>query len=206
MFTGIVETMGQIVDVRNNGLNKTFVIRTEICAELKVDQSISHNGVCLTVEKLSQGDQIYEVSAIQETSVEKLSQGDQIYEVSAIQETLGKTTLDSWEKGDSVNLERSITIDQRLDGHLVQGHVDGILTCLEALDQNGSTYFTFALPEHERHLVIPQGSITLDGMSLTVAGLDDASLSVAIIPFTFEHTVAKYWQAGSKVNVEYDVF
>lgn len=186
MFTGIVETMGQIVDVRNNGLNKTFVIRTEICAELKVDQSISHNGVCLTVEKLSQGDQIYEVSAIQET--------------------LGKTTLDSWEKGDSVNLERSITIDQRLDGHLVQGHVDGILTCLEALDQNGSTYFTFALPEHERHLVIPQGSITLDGMSLTVAGLDDASLSVAIIPFTFEHTVAKYWQAGSKVNVEYDVF
>src|SRR5690606_40082882 len=117
MFTGIVETMSQIVDVCNNGLNKTFVIRTEIFAELKVDQSISHNGVCLTVEKLSQGDQIYEVSAIQET--------------------LGKTTLDSWEKGDSVNLERSITIDQRLDGHLVQGHVDGILTCLEALDQNG---------------------------------------------------------------------
>ena len=186
MFTGIVETMGQIVDVRNNGLNKTFVIRTEIFAELKVDQSISHNGVCLTVEKLSQEDQTYEVSAILET--------------------LGKTTLDGWRKGDFVNLERSITIDQRLDGHLVQGHVDGILTCLEALDQNGSTYFTFALPEHERHLVIPQGSITLDGMSLTVAGLDDASLSVAIIPFTFEHTVAKYWQAGSKVNVEYDVF
>ena len=186
MFTGIVETMGQIVDVRNNGLNKTFVIRTEIFAELKVDQSISHNGVCLTVEKLSQEDQTYEVSAILET--------------------LGKTTLDGWRKGDFVNLERSITIDQRLDGHLVQGHVDGILTCLEALDQNGSTYFTFALPEHERHLVIPQGSITLDGMSLTVAGLDDTSLAVAIIPFTFEHTVAKYWQAGSKVNVEYDVF
>src|SRR5690606_22230592 len=157
MFTGIVETMGQIVDVRNNGLNKTFVIRTEIFAELKVDQSISHNGVCLTVEKLSQEDQTYEVSAILET--------------------LGKTTLDGWRKGDFVNLERSITIDQRLDGHLVQGHVDGILTCLEALDQNGSTYFTFALPEHERHLVIPQGSITLDGMSLTVAGLDDTSLA-----------------------------
>src|SRR5690606_9197703 len=186
MFTGIVETMGQIVDVRNNGLNKTFVIRTEIFAELKVDQSISHNGVCLTVEKLSQEDQTYEVSAILET--------------------LGKTTLDGWRKGDFVNLERSITIDQRLDVHVVHGYVDGFLTCLDRFDQNGSSYFTFGFPEQEMYHVIPQGSITLDGMSLTVAGLDDTSLAVANIPFTFKHTVAKYWQAGSKVNVEYDVF
>lgn len=186
MFTGIVESMGEILDIKVDGLNKSFVIGSELTPELKIDQSISHNGVCLTVEYLIPGDNSYQVSAIHET--------------------LRKTTLHSWATGHHINIERAMMLDQRLDGHMVQGHVDRTITCLDKLDQEGSVYFTFTLPPSDRHLVIPRGSITLDGISLTVADVTADTFSVAVIPYTFHHTVAQYWKPGWEINVEYDVF
>lgn len=186
MFTGIVESLGQIVDIQSNGSNKTFVIHSALVPELKVDQSVSHNGVCLTVEKLDPDMNHYHTTAIHET--------------------LSKTTLDQWKTGDRVNLERAVTMEQRLDGHFVQGHVDGIVLCVKNEDLNGSMVYTFDLPENSRHLLIPQGSVTLDGISLTVAYLSHTKFSVAIIPYTLEHTTAQLWAPGKTVNVEYDVF
>lgn len=186
MFTGIVETIGEIVNIESVGLNRKFIIRSNLVRELQVDQSVSHNGTCLTVEKLNQAGTTYQVSAIHET--------------------LQKTTLGTWEVGGRVNLERAMTLDQRLDGHMVQGHVDRTVECVGKSDQNGSTRFTFDLPLSDRHLIIPRGSVTLDGISLTVAEVTKDAFSVAIIPYTFEHTVAQYWSPGKSVNVEYDVF
>lgn len=186
MFTGIVESIGEIISIEKRGSNKVFIIESNLVPELKIDQSISHNGVCLTVEKLDPPTNQYQISAIHET--------------------LSKTTLDDWETGDKVNLERSVKLEQRLDGHLVQGHVDGLVGCTRREDRNGSSYFTFELPEDALHLVIRHGSITLDGISLTVASLSDPFLSVAIIPYTMEHTTANAWWPGQAVNVEYDVF
>lgn len=186
MFTGIVESMGQITDLKYEGRNKIITISSQLTPELKVDQSISHNGVCLTVERIN-------------------LQNNQ-YQITAIEETLKKTTLDDWVVGDHVNLERSVTLEQRLDGHLVQGHVDGTTVCTDIKDRDGSMFFTFRLSEEHQHLVIPQGSVTLDGISLTIAELSLVEFSVAIIPYTFEHTNAQTWQTGKAVNVEFDVF
>ncbi len=186
MFTGIVESLGKIVDIQSNGNNKTFTVQSTLVPELKVDQSVTHNGVCMTVENLD------------------LNQNS--YQTTAIQETISKTTLDLWRIGDSINLERSVTLEQRLDGHIVQGHVDGVVKCVGKEDRNGSHFYTFDLPEDSRHLVIQQGSVTLDGVSLTVASLSRSQFSVAIIPYTLEHTTARSWASGKAVNVEYDVF
>ncbi len=185
MFTGIVETVAEILDVQAAGQNKIFTVSTPLAAQLSVDQSVSHNGVCLTVENVI---------------------SPKTYRVSAIAETLDKTTLGDWNTGEKVNLERAVSLHQRLDGHLVQGHVDRTLLCLDQMDREGSLHFTFELPAQDSHLIIPHGSITLDGISLTVAELSNKSFSVAIIPYTLEHTVAQWWEAGTRVNVEYDVF
>ena len=186
MFTGIVETIGEIVNIESVGLNKRIIIGSNLVSELQIDQSVSHNGTCLTVEKLLPAENTFQVSAIHET--------------------LHKTTLGTWQVGDRVNLERAMTLDQRLDGHMVQGHVDRTIECVRKTDQDGSTKFTFELPPSDRHLIIPRGSVTLDGISLTVAEVTKDAFSVAIIPYTFEHTVAQYWSPGKSVNVEYDVF
>lgn len=186
MFTGIVESIGKIVHIESKGENKVFTIESKLTPELKIDQSISHNGVCLTVEML-------DLNSNQ-------------YQITAIHETLSKTTLGEWNVGEEVNLERSVTLNQRLDGHLVQGHVDGLVVCVGKEDKEGSIVYTFELPKEARHLVILQGSVTLDGISLTISSLTKSEFSVAIIPYTLEHTIAKQWNKGSKVNVEYDVF
>lgn len=186
MFTGIVESIGKIVHIESKGKNKTFTLESELVPELKVDQSVSHNGVCLTVEALDPSHNRYQVTAIHET--------------------LSKTTLGEWNIGQEVNLERSVTMDQRLDGHLVQGHVDGLVVCVNTEDKDGSMVYTFQLPEDALHLVIPHGSVTLDGISLTIASISGSQFSVAIIPYTLENTTASQWKKGSKVNVEYDVF
>ena len=186
MFTGIVETMGEILRMEDMGKNKQFIIASGLVPELQIDQSVSHNGACLTIEKLFPEEQAYQVSAIHET--------------------LSKTTLGDWKIGDRINLERAMTLNQRLDGHMVQGHVDRTIQCLDKVNLDGSTKFTFELPGADRHLIIPQGSITLDGISLTVAEVTNDTISVAIIPYTFEHTNVQDWEPGMWVNVEYDVF
>lgn len=182
MFTGIVEEVGRVVSVKNEGTNRTFSVQARIAPELKVDQSVSHEGVCLTVIA------VY---------------GDR-YEVTAVKETLDRTNLGTWEPGSEVNLERCLRIGDRLDGHMVQGHVDTTVRCVEVHDGNGSWTFTFDLPEHG-HLLVRKGSVCINGVSLTVAALDERSFSVAIIPYTFAHTTFRGLKAGARVNVEFDV-
>lgn len=187
MFTGIVEKTGKVVFVTPEGGNQKLIIQSDLALELKVDQSVNHNGVCLTVEKVFPEEEQYQVSAIEET--------------------LKKTNLGELRPGDSVNLERSVTLNQRLDGHIVQGHIDGTTECLGVDDRDGSYVFSFHLPEDRRHLMIPQGSVALDGISLTIAELGLDTFSVAIIPYTYSHTIiAGAWKAGKRVNIEYDVF
>lgn len=186
MFTGIVEKIGEVVQVSSDGGNKILIIRSDLAPELKVDQSVNHNGVCLTVENV-----FHEQNQ---------------YQVSAIDETLKKTNLGELKVGDKVNLERSVTLNQRLDGHVVQGHIDGVVVCRSVEDKEGSYIYTFDLPEDKKHLMIPQGSVALDGISLTIAHLDHDSFAVAIIPYTYSHTIVQYWKPGRRVNIEYDVF
>lgn len=182
MFTGIVEALGEVVAVTKNGSNRDFVIAAAIARELKVDQSISHNGVCLTVVEIN---------------------GD-TYMVTAVQETLERSNLGALKVGDPIDLERCLRIGDRLDGHMVQGHVDTTVKCIGIEDKNGSWAFTFALPE-QSHLLVEKGSVCLNGVSLTIAELTDSSFSVAIIPYTFAHTTFKTLRTGQLVNVEFDV-
>lgn len=182
MFTGIVEEVGEITDVRVAGSNREIIVRAGISGELRIDQSVSHNGVCLTV-------------------VELMGDG---YRVTAVEETLKRSNLGALKAGDGVNLERSLRIGDRLDGHMVQGHVDTTATCLAVEERDGSWWYTFALPEEE-HLLVAKGSICLNGVSLTIAGLTAVSFSVAIIPYTFAHTTFHALKAGDRVNVEFDV-
>ncbi len=182
MFTGIVEEVGEVTDVRVSGSNRELIVRAEMTVELRIDQSVSHNGVCLTVVELM---------------------GDR-YRVTAVEETLKRSNLGALKAGDGVNLERSLRIGDRLDGHMVQGHVDTTTTCLAVDERDGSWWYTFALPE-EKHLLVAKGSICLNGVSLTIAGLTAVSFSVAIIPYTFEHTTFRTLKAGDRVNVEFDV-
>ena len=182
MFTGIVEEVGQVLAAEDKGTNRTFIIKARMTTELRVDQSVSHNGVCLTV-----------------TTVD----GDH-YDVTAVKETLERSNLGALKAGDGMNLERCLRIGDRLDGHMVQGHVDGVVECIHVEDEGGSWAFRFALPT-EKHLLVHKGSICLNGVSLTIASLDDRTFSVAIIPYTFEHTTFRNLKVGGRVNVEYDV-
>jgi riboflavin synthase len=182
MFTGIVEELAEVLEVREEGTNRHLVLNARMAPELKVDQSVSHNGVCLTV----------------------VSVDDDRYTVTAVEETLQRSNLGGLRPGDAVNLERSVRLGDRLDGHLVQGHVDTVTPCLGVWEKDGSWSFVFALPETPE-LLVPKGSICLNGVSLTIAGLEAETFSVAIIPYTYEHTTFHRLKAGDLVNVEYDV-
>ena len=183
MFTGIIEKTGHIEEVLANGTNKTFLVSSPLYNELKVDQSLSHDGVCLTVEKLVNG----------------------FHQVTAIAETLEKTNLGSWVKGTVVNLERCMQLNGRLDGHFVQGHVDTTATCTEVMNRDGSWEYSFSFPERFATLIIEKGSITLNGISLTIFNITPSSFTVAIVPYTFEHTNMNRLQAGDFVNLEFDM-
>lgn len=183
MFTGIVETLGIIQDIRKEGTNLHLSVASSITTELKIDQSLAHNGICLTVV------------AIQED----------VYKVTAIQETVEKTTIGDWKVGDFLNLERAMKLDARLDGHIVQGHVDQIGICSMVKKSDGSWYFTFEYDSTFNNITIEKGSITVNGVSLTVVNSKQNEFSVAIIPYTFEHTNFKTFQIGSKINLEFDV-
>ena len=183
MFTGIIESVGRIISIEKDQAILHISVTSHLASELKVDQSVSHNGVCLTVVAI---------------------EGDQ-YKVTAINETIEKTSIGSWSIGDSVNLERGMKLDQRLDGHIVQGHVDQTAICKNILDDNGSWYFTFKYDAAPRNVTIEKGSITVNGVSLTVVNSKDCEFSVAIIPYTLAHTTFKDLKVGDNVNLEFDV-
>jgi riboflavin synthase len=183
MFTGIIETLGCIKRIEKEQDNVHITIDASITHELKVDQSVAHNGVCLTVVSIN----------------------DTNYTVTAIKETLEKTNLSQWKEGDFVNLERAMKLGDRLDGHIVQGHVDQIGTCITVQEANGSWYYTFEYDSKLNNLTIEKGSITVNGVSLTVVNSKKAEFSVAIIPYTYEHTNFHNFQVGTKVNLEFDV-
>ncbi len=183
MFTGIIECTGKILSVNTNGTNKTFTITAPIVHELKIDQSVSHNGVCLTVESIKNDE----------------------YTVTAIDETLKKTNLGNWQAGDEINLERCMLMNGRLDGHIVQGHVDTTAVCTYKKSVSGSWEFTFKFNESFAALIIEKGSISVNGTSLTVFNVTRDTFTVAIIPYTYEHTNIKYVDVGSTVNIEFDI-
>src|SRR3954466_14764884 len=166
MFTGIIEAFGTVQTIEKQGSNATFWISSPISPELKVDQSVSHNGVCLTVEEVKEG----------------------IHRVTAIEETLKKTNLSAWQQGTLVNLERCMTMNGRIDGHMVQGHVDTTAICIAKKDADGSWEFRFEFSKEFASLVIEKGSISLNGISLTIFNVDVNAFSVAIIPYTYTHT------------------
>ena len=183
MFTGIIEEIGKIVRIEREQANLHLYVKSSFTNELKIDQSLSHNGCCLTIEKIE----------------------NQRYGVTAIQETLEKTNLGSWKIDTKVNLERCVLMNGRLDGHIVQGHVDQTGTIKSIENLNGSHYITIAYTEKDGFTTVPQGSITVDGISLTVAHSGENEFSVAIIPYTWEHTNLKNLEIGSKVNLEFDI-
>ena len=183
MFTGIVEKIGSVAKIISQGKNRHFFIESELAPELKIDQSVAHNGVCLTVVGI---------------------QGN-IYEVVAIDETLQKTSLSDWQQGDAVNLERAMKLGDRLDGHIVQGHVDQTGVCHLIEDAQGSRVFTFHYDPSLGNMTIEKGSITVNGVSLTVVGSQKGAFSVAVIPYTYEHTSFHTLKQGDKVNLEFDV-
>jgi riboflavin synthase len=183
MFTGIIETLGTIQEIKKEKDNLHITVDSSITAELKIDQSVAHNGICLTVVALK----------------------DDSYTVTAIDETIKKTNLGDWKNGDSVNLERAMKLGDRLDGHMVQGHVDQTGICIEAEKANGSWYYTFEYDESLNNLTIEKGSITVNGVSLTVVNSKKNQFSVAIIPYTHEHTNFKGFAIGTKINLEFDV-
>lgn len=183
MFTGIIEAFGTVREVAQRGQNKTFWLQSGLAAELKVDQSLAHNGVCLTVEEV---------------------QGEH-YRVTAVAETLEKTNLHEWGPGTLVNLERSLLPSSRLDGHFVQGHVDSTGICEQIDDRNGSWEMLFWFPKAFAPLVIEKGSIALNGVSLTVFGVKKKHFTVAVIPYTYSHTNLHALREGSLVNMEFDL-
>ena len=183
MFTGIIETLGTIQEIRKENGNLHISVSSSITEELKIDQSVAHNGVCLTVVAINSNQ----------------------YTVTAIQETIAKTNLADWNVGDFVNLERAMKLGDRLDGHIVQGHVDQIGVCKSIVEANGSWYYTFEYDENLNNLTIEKGSITVNGVSLTVVNSKRNEFSVAIIPFTYEHTNFKNFKVGTKINLEFDV-
>lgn len=183
MFTGIIETLGKVVGIDAEGSNLHLRIETPLANELKIDQSVAHNGVCLTV-------------------VEKTSQQ---YTVTAIAETLEKTSLNHFKVGQLINLERAMILGSRLDGHIVQGHVDQTGVCSGLKEEDGSWVFTFTYDPNKSNVTIEKGSITIDGTSLTVVNSQKNSFSVAIIPYTYAHTCFQQYEIGTVVNLEFDV-
>ena len=183
MFTGIIETLGTVQQLEKEGGNLHITVASSITQELKIDQSVSHNGVCLTVVSID---------------------GD-TYTVTAIEETLEKTNLGDLTIGDVVNLERAMKLGARLDGHIVQGHVDQTATCVQIEQKDGSWFFTFSYDSSLNNVTIEKGSITVDGVSLTVVDSKKDRFSVAIIPYTYEHTRFNTYQEGKMVNLEFDV-
>ena len=184
MFSGIVERMGEVVAVRQDRQNKDFTLRADFCRELKIDQSIAHNGVCLTVVDIT----------------------DDTYTVTAMKETLDRSNLGLLRAGDLVNLERSMRPDALLDGHIVQGHVDQTAVCTAVEEAGGSWYFTFEYEPHEGGLcTVEKGSVAVNGVSLTVCDSQRGRFRVAIIPYTFEHTNFCRIEPGSVVNLEFDI-
>ena len=183
MFTGIIEQTGVIEAVIPQGTNITLTVRSSLARELKIDQSLSHSGVCLTVETVE----------------------NETYTVTAIEETLQKTTIRDWTKGSVVNLERCLRFDGRLDGHIVQGHVDTLAACIAREEKNGSWEFHFSFDKKFAALVIEKGSISLNGISLTIFNVTASTFTVAIIPYTFEHTNMNKLRVGDSVNIEFDM-
>jgi len=182
MFTGIIETMGKVVSIEKEGENTHFSLKSNLTQELKVDQSLAHNGVCLTVVAID---------------------GD-IYNVTAIKETLDKSNIGDLSVGDEVNLERAMLANGRFDGHVVQGHVDQTATCVGLEEQDGSWMYTFNY-EDKGNITVEKGSITINGVSLTVVNSQKNQFSVCIIPYTKEHTTFNTLQVGNKVNLEFDI-
>ena len=183
MFTGIIEALAVVKEIRHEGTNVHYTIDGPITRELKVDQSVAHNGVCLTV-----------------TAIE-----GSCYNVTAVAETLAKTTLGNWKIGDKLNIERSLRLGDRLDGHLVQGHVDATATCIEKQTLDGSWLFRFRFPAQYAGLVIEKGSICINGVSLTVFNTGKDECTVTIIPYTYTHTNFHTIEEGTQVNIEFDV-
>jgi riboflavin synthase len=185
MFSGIVESMGEVIGLNYQGTNLQIKIKTPILNELHVDQSVSHNGVCLTIEKMY----------------------DDSYQLSAIEETLNKTNLGDLRVGDRINMERSLKVDSRFDGHIVQGHVDTVAKCIKISEADGSWYFTFQYQIQKNFMLVEKGSVCVDGVSLTAFNVDNkvGQFTVAIIPYTFHNTVFGQYITGSKVNIEFDV-
>jgi riboflavin synthase len=183
MFTGIIETVGSISSVQQEGSNKIFRITSSLVPQLRVDQSLSHDGACLTVESVSADH----------------------YEVTAITETLSKTNLSDWKTGGLVNLERCLQLNGRLDGHMVQGHVDTTAICVDHRNLQGSWIFRFEFPGSFSNLVIEKGSIAVNGISLTCFEVADSAFSVAIIPYTYENTNIRNLVPGALVNIEFDM-
>lgn len=183
MFTGIIETLGTITKIEKEQSNLHLTIKSNFTNELKIDQSVAHNGVCLTVVQIN----------------------DDEYTVTAIKETLDKTNIGNLVVSDVVNLERGMKLGDRLDGHIVQGHVDQTAECINIIKQNGSTIFTFTYDPSLQNITIEKGSITVNGVSLTVVNSKKNEFSVAIIPYTLENTTFKNIQVGEKINLEFDV-
>lgn len=183
MFTGIIETMGEVMDITHDGTNIHFDIKSSISDELKIDQSVAHNGVCLTVVAIENG----------------------VHRVTAIKETLDRSELGGWTRGQKVNLERCMPANGRFDGHIVQGHVDETGVCEEVIEENGSWRFYFSYNPNGENITVEKGSITINGVSLTVVDSEPGRFSVAIIPYTYEHTGFHQFRKGDRVNLEFDI-
>ena len=183
MFTGIIETVGEVLSVQSHGTNKTFVISSSLSRDFRVDQSVAHDGVCLTVESYNPGS----------------------HTVTAVEETLKKTNLGGWKTGDLLNIEQCLPANGRLDGHFVQGHVDTTAECIGKKDMDGSWEYTIRFPKEFAALVIEKGSISLNGISLTIFNVGHDQFTVAIIPYTYEHTNMNRIEEGDLVNLEFDL-
>lgn len=183
MFTGIIEATGIITATETSGTNKTFWITSAVSQELKIDQSVAHSGVCLTVEEIKEDS----------------------HRVTAIAETLEKTNLGNWQKGGIINIERCLIMNGRLDGHMVQGHVDTTGTCIQLKELDGSWEYTFQFPQQYAGLIVEKGSIALNGISLTIFNVGNDRFTVGIIPYTYDHTNMKTIKEGSAVNLEFDI-
>ena len=183
MFTGIIEAAGEVKEISIEKTNRVFYIKSDLAPQLKIDESVCHNGICLTVEDIKKD----------------------IYRVTAIQETLDKTTAGTWNPGDKINLERAMKLNGVLDGHMVQGHVDGTAGCTNRVDKDGSIEFTFQFDDHFAALIIEKGSVCVNGVSLTAFNVGENNFTVAIIPYTLAHTNFKNLMEDDVVNIEFDI-
>ncbi len=183
MFTGIIEDIGTVKDLKKENGNLVLTVKSGLAHKLKLNESLAHNGICLSVQPVSK----------------------KTYRVTAVRETLNRTTLGNIKKGGKINLERALKANGRIDGHFVLGHIDSRLKCLSVNELSGSHLFTFACRAGDRKYIVEKGSIAINGVSLTIAGISSKGFSVAVIPYTFRHTVFRYLKRGDEVNAEYDV-